>query len=227
MHNPLVSVIMPVYNTEKYLAEAVDSILTQTYPAIELICIDDASTDNSEKVLDRYGAKTVRARMERNGGIAAARNKSIPLARGVYIAFADADDIWHPEKLAKQIALLEARPDLDIAFSMIENFISPDIPTEIKNTRRFPAGHIEGQISGTFVARRKSFDLVGPLSEEYRIGEFIDWMTRAAEQKLAWASVPEVLYRRRVHETNTTLDRSSQQDYLRIARAAIARKRIT
>lgn len=225
MNQPLVSIIMPVYNCEKYLAEAIESILSQTYTSIELICIDDGSTDNSHSILATYLPRITIISNETNGGIAARRNQGIRSAHGEYIAFADADDIWMPNKLELQIKELEANPTLDIAFCMIENFISPDIPENIKQSRSFPKGSLPGHISGAFVAKKTSFDKVGLLDEHYRVGEFIEWMTRAKECNLSQMMIPEVLYMRRVHETNTTLNKQSQNDYIKIAKAALDRRR--
>src|SRR5688500_3733490 len=110
-----VSVIMPVYNGERFLRDAVDSILRQTYRNFELIVVDDGSTDGTSQVLDRYQDQDRRVRVhrhERNGGIVAARNQGCRLAQGRFIAVMDADDISIPERLARQIAFLEANPDI-------------------------------------------------------------------------------------------------------------------
>lgn len=225
MDHPLVSVIMPVYNCEKYVAEAVESVLGQTYTHIELICIDDRSTDGTLPILKSFGDRIALVEAPENGGIAKARNLGIAHATGEFIAFADADDIWKPTKLAQQMKQFDQDLTLDISFCMIQNFLSPELPDEVKATKRFPTDAIPGQISGAFVARRSSFDRVGLLSEHYRAGEFIDWMNRASELGLRHAMVPEVLYLRRVHAANTTQSRAAQMEYLRIAKAALDRKR--
>lgn len=225
MPKSLVSIVMPVYNCEKYVAESINSILNQDYQPIELICVDDGSTDQSLHILQSFGDKITIVHSEKNCGIASGRNKGAAIAHGEYIAFADADDIWQPEKLSKQIDQFENNPELDISFCMIQNFISPDVSEEIKNTRSFLTEPIPGHISGAFVAKKKSFDIIGPLDETLRVGEFIEWMTRAHDKKLQHTMVPEVLYLRRVHATNTTLNRDTKIDYLKIAKAALDRKR--
>jgi glycosyltransferase involved in cell wall biosynthesis len=225
MDHPLVSVIMPVYNAEKYVVEAIESVLSQTYPNIQLICVDDGSTDTSLQILKDFGDRIVLVEAQQNGGIAKARNLGIACATGDFIAFADADDIWKSTKLSEQMKQFDQDPSLDISFCMIQNFLSPELPDEVKATKRFPTDPIPGQISGAFVAKRSNFDQVGRLSEEYRAGEFIDWMNRAHRLGLRHAMVPEVLYLRRVHATNTTQSRAAQMDYLRIAKAALDWKR--
>lgn len=223
--NPLVSIIMPTYNTASYVVEAVKSVFTQTYSPIELIAIDDGSTDGTLEILKSFGDNVRIISDGTNVGIGGARNKGIRVARGEYIAFMDSDDIWNPKKLERQMKQLADNASLDISFTMIENFVSPDLSEEIKATRSFPSGPISGQISGTFVIRRATFDRVGELNPLYRVGEFIDWMSRAKEKGLTYDIVPEVLYLRRVHATNTTANRPAQADYLKIMKAALDRKR--
>jgi len=111
MSNDLVSVIMPVYNAAAWLQRAVDSVLTQSHARLELIAVDDASSDLSPAMLDAYAAADARVRVLRqacNGGVAAARNAGIAAACGDYVAFLDADDWWHPAKLERQVASMRA-----------------------------------------------------------------------------------------------------------------------
>lgn len=105
----LVSIIIPVYNKEKYIADSINSVLAQTYPDWELILVDDCSTDRSPEIIRNYMKTDERVRytrLEQNSGAAVARNKALEIARGRYVAFIDADDIWLPQKLEKQIDFL-------------------------------------------------------------------------------------------------------------------------
>ncbi|HET7329406.1 glycosyltransferase family 2 protein [Dyella sp.] len=107
MSNDLVSVIMPVYNAEGWLPRAINSVLAQSHSRLELIAIDDGSSDRSPGMLDAYATFDARVRVlrqPRNGGVAAARNAGIAAARGDYVSFLDADDWWHPAKLEHQLA---------------------------------------------------------------------------------------------------------------------------
>jgi len=109
--NPTVSVIIPTYNRERLLVRSVKSVLNQTYQDFEIIIVDDASTDNTEKVVRSFNDERIRyVRHDKNKGEAAARNTGIKLARGKYIASQDSDDEWLPEKLHKQIDLIEKSP---------------------------------------------------------------------------------------------------------------------
>ena len=109
---PKVTVFIPVYNRERYVKDAIDSILTQTFPDFELLLVDDGSTDDSAAAIESY--KDPRIRLERNEqnlGIPRTRNRGLELARGKYIAMLDSDDAAYPERLAKQVAFLDAHPD--------------------------------------------------------------------------------------------------------------------
>ncbi len=125
---PLVSVIMPVYNAERYLRDAVESILAQTFSDFELLAIDDGSQDHSLQILQEYAKQDARVRIhvyENNRGIVAALNQGLALARGTYIARMDADDISRPERFAKQVEFLEEHSETGIVGSAI-CVIDPD-----------------------------------------------------------------------------------------------------
>lgn len=113
-----VSVIMPVFNVEAFVAEAVRSVLDQTFTDFELIIVDDVSPDDSIAICESFNDPRVRiVRHEVNRGLAGARNTGILHARGRYLAFLDSDDFWHPEKLARHVAHLDARPEVGVSFS--------------------------------------------------------------------------------------------------------------
>lgn len=110
---PLVSVIIPSYNAARYAAEAVASVLAQTYPRREIIFINDGSTDDTEEMLAPYLGK-IRYVRQSNQGLSATRNRAIALARGELLAFLDADDVWRPEKLARQVYCLTENPRIGL-----------------------------------------------------------------------------------------------------------------
>ena len=117
--NPLVSIIIPCYNTEDYISEAIDSALGQTYPDIEVIVIDDGSEDGSLEIIKSYGDR-IRWETGPNRGACAARNRGIELARGEFIQFLDADDLLLPEKI--ELCLKAFTGDVDVVFSEKKNF---------------------------------------------------------------------------------------------------------
>jgi len=108
--NITISIVTPVYNSEKYLADSIGSVLNQTYSNWEHILVDDCSSDNSEAAIKSFQEKDPRIkyhRLEKNSGAGIARNKAIEIAEGNYIAFLDSDDVWHPEKLEKQLSFMQ------------------------------------------------------------------------------------------------------------------------
>ncbi|NEP81377.1 MAG: glycosyltransferase family 2 protein, partial [Okeania sp. SIO3B3] len=113
---PRVSVIIPVYNGDRYISQAIESVLVQTYRSYEIIVIDDGSTDNTRLVLEPY-IEDIRYVYQENQGVSAARNHGIDLARGELIAFLDADDFFLPDKLTGQVGVFDAQPNLGIVHS--------------------------------------------------------------------------------------------------------------
>lgn len=114
---PTVSVIVPLFNTERYIAATLVSVLAQTFTDFEIIVVDDGSTDRGPSIAAQISDERVRVFGQVNRGLAGARNAGIREARGRFIAFLDADDLWHPDKLAEHMAVLDARPEVGLTFS--------------------------------------------------------------------------------------------------------------
>lgn len=223
MSRPTISVIIPVHNREQYVAEALESILTQTCPATEIWAIDDGSTDGSAEVIQRFGDR-VRYHHQTNSGAAAARNTGVDLSQGELLAFLDSDDRWLPNKLVLQLAAFEKNADLAMVFGHVRQFCSPDLP--IDQRPRITAEVMAGYHVGTLLVRRSAFQQVGPFETQWRVGEFVSWQAKATDMGLSMAMLPEVVMERRLHATNMgRTERSSASDYLRIVRASLARRR--
>ena len=112
----MVSVIIPVYNSERYISEAVESVLNQTYRNLQVIVINDGSTDGTERALEPY-MDHINYFFQENRGVAAARNVGIRSSRGRHIAFLDSDDIWMPEKLENQVSYMIGHPEFKFLYS--------------------------------------------------------------------------------------------------------------
>ncbi len=223
---PLVSCIVPVFNGERYLAEALDSILAQTWRPLEVIVVDDGSTDGTAHIVAGYGERISYLR-QANAGPAAARNRGLDAAAGAYVAFLDADDLWHKEKLARQMARFEARPELELCLSHLQHFWEPEMKDEEDRLRdhRFskplPAYAIQAML-----ARRTLFDAVGRFDPSLRMGEDIDWFLRAADRGTVTEMLPDVLTFRRMHESNMSRDQATVFDVLpRIFKTSLDRRR--
>ena len=221
----LVSVIATVFNGEPYLAEAIDSVLAQTYAPLELIVVDDGSTDRSREIAESYGA-AVRCVHQERGGIGAARNRAVEVADGAYLAFIDADDRFVPDKIERQMATLDAQPEIDMVFGHIREFVSPDAPPDVAASLREPVEDAPWRMTNLMLVRRASFLRAGPFSTELRVGIGVDWVTRAKDRGLVEAVPPGVVYERRLHGENNGMRESEyRHHYLRVLKESLDRRR--
>lgn len=221
--HPLVSVITPVFNCERYLAAAIDSVLDQLYRPIELIVVDDGSTDGSADVARRYGDR-IRCVYRPHGGIGTARNAGVDLAAGAYLGFIDADDLWAPEKLRWQMEAFEGDGSLDLVFGHVEQFVSPELPEALRASFAFTPGKLPAPLPGAMVVRRDAFFRVGYFG--VAIGEAVDWILRARELGLKSTTLPHVVLKRRLHPANSgRLHHDPHREYARYLKASLDRRR--
>jgi glycosyltransferase involved in cell wall biosynthesis len=222
---PRISVIIPAYNAERYMVEALQSIFDQSLKADEIIVIDDGSTDQTAAKVGAFDPQIRCTRWE-NAGAAAARNQGIRLAKGDYLAFLDADDLWLPHKIAAQIDYLMQNPAVMMVFGQIEHFWSPDLPAEDRHKLHCPNEPQPGYLPTTLLCRREAFEQVGLFESQWRAGEFIDWYDRAMQLGAQAAVLPTVLARRRIHARNATRQRQqTNHDYLHVLHASLKRRR--
>jgi glycosyltransferase involved in cell wall biosynthesis len=220
-----VSVVIPVYNGERYLAEAVESVLIQEPRPAEVILVDDGSTDDSAAVAARFGRR-IRYERQSNAGQSAARNRGVSLARGSLLAFLDDDDYWAPGKLGLQLEALDADPTLEAVFGHVRQFVSPELPADIACKVRYHAEVMPGHIPGAMLIRRGAFERVGPFDPQWQVGEFIQWYARAVEVNLRTTMLPDVVLHRRLHDDNQGIrQRAESIQYVRILKAALDRRR--
>jgi glycosyltransferase involved in cell wall biosynthesis len=225
MSAPLITVIIGAYNAERYLGEAIESVLAQTHPSFELIVVDDGSTDRTGEIAESYG-DSVRCIRQANGGMAAARNRAIPEARGSYLAFLDADDRFPPDKLANQLAVFEAQPQLDVVYGHVTEFLSPDLDEAALALLREPEHDVPWPTPNLMLVKRDSFLRVGLFSTDLKVGIGVDWHARANELGLRSAVPPIVVLERRLHaENNGIRQRESKPQYLHVLKAALDRRR--
>jgi len=217
----LVSVIIPVRNGELYLGEAIDSVLKQIYPIHEVIVVDNGSTDGSRKTAERFGGP-VRVIDEPVACIARARNAGVGAATGDLIAFLDADDLWDPAKLSRQIEVLE-QPEVDLVFTRMRDFISPEL-TENQRASFSEIGTFDGWHASTMLCRTAAFRTVGPMPE-LATGEFVAWYGLVQTAGLKCKMIPDTLVSRRIHLQNTTRQRKIQSGYLQAAKMVLDSRR--
>lgn len=218
-----VSVVVPVHNGSLFLAQALDSILAQTLPPLEVIVVDDGSNDESGAIAESYGPP-VRLLRQPKAGPAEARNTGIAAAVGRYLAFLDADDLWPPDKVASQVDALE-RSSSEMVFGMAVQF--HDEPPSGPVRGRLEEGEpLPAMVAGGMLTRSETFRRVGPFSAQWRVGEFIDWYARAREMGLRSKVLPQVVLFRRLHDGNLGReDGTARLDFTRLLRASLARRR--
>jgi glycosyltransferase involved in cell wall biosynthesis len=220
--NNLVSVIIPVYNCERYLAEAIESVLAQTYRPIEVIVVDDGSTDSSGDIARSY--KELHYIYQPNQGVAVARNAGLAATDGEFIAFLDADDLWLPNKLRVQVDYLLEHPHIGYTIGRLQNFLDPGINL----LPRVRKSLLERDQIGlmTLVVRKTVFTQIGGFDPSYRVGSDFEWFIRAKDADIPMAILPEILLYRRIHDSN--LSSQTQACYgglLRMFKASINRQR--
>ena len=212
---PCVSTVIVVHNGERYLAEAVASVRRQSPAPIEIVIVDDGSTDGTVALAERLGSD-IRLVRQPHSGVTISRNRGIEAARGDLIAFLDCDDVWTDAKLATQVPILRDHAEIQVALGYTRRmWADPErdgAPSETHLTEAELALHL-----GAALIRRSTFESVGPFDEAVSRAEDWDWFMRVRERGLPVVVHPEVtlLYRR--HGANMTNDAP-------LGRAALVRK---
>lgn len=216
---------IPVRDGEAYLAEAIESVLAQSRPCDQVIVVDNGSTDRSAAIAAAYG-RPVEVVSEPRPGIGAARNAAIAAARGDFVAFLDADDIWQPSKIERQLAAFEARPELQLVFGHVRQFASPDLPAAEAAALRVPERSQPGLYIGAMLARRTAIDAVGPWAEDVRVSDGLAFLLRARELGLSQEMLEETVTLRRVHGANHSIhNRDQRAEFARHLKRSLDRRR--
>ncbi len=211
----LISVIIPAYNTKRYLGEAIESALGQTYPAVEIIVVDDGSTDNTKDIAHSYWKEgKIKYIHQENKGLSAARNAGIRAAQGEYIALLDSDDIFLPSKLERQVAHLKAHPACGISYCDIYHFYEEEPDRLLKLQYKYYSGddffpHLlwKNFINPlSVVLRRQVFDQCGYFNEAMRRSEDWEYWVRAAHRGARFCFMPETLAKYRMRRGSMTYD---------------------
>ncbi len=185
---PLISVVIPCFNSQATLRETLDCVLSQSWSNLEVIAVDDSSTDNTPALLRAYAISDPRVRVIRqaNAGCGAARNAGIRQAKGQFVGLIDADDLWHRDYLAAHMQRFDANPELGVSFTRVRFIENDGMPTSEatrpKLTGLRPEDILQDNPCGCamLVAKREVFDHVGLFNDKLRRAEDQEWLFRVA-----------------------------------------------
>lgn len=186
---PLVSVVVPIYNASLHLLATLQSVRNQTLTAWELIAVDDGSTDGSADLVDAWARSDPRVRLLRqvNAGVSVARNRGVAASAAPLVAFLDADDLWHPDKLRSQLDFHHAHPELGVSFARVEFLTPSGVPTGQLSARcRQPLQAAQllyenpTTTTSNWVILRQVFEAVGGFVETMSYSEDLEWLLRVA-----------------------------------------------
>ncbi len=225
-NQPKISVILSVHNGQNYVQEAIESVLAQDYPNVELVLVNDGSTDETAVVLHVFSDRAVII-TQTNQGLGAGRNAGIRAASGDYLSFIDHDDLWEPGKLSQQMAVMNSAEHDLIVFSHVQQFVCSTLNAVERSFLRVPEEPMPGFVAGAMLLSRARFNEVGEFFAINQVGEFVDWYLRAQEKQIPVQMMPQVLLHRRIHKTNMGRQPEiyQRQGYLKILKAGLDRKR--
>lgn len=228
---PLVSVVMPVYNREIFVAEAIESILAQTFSDFELIIVDDGSRDRTAAIIREFEKRDERIRFlafKQNKGMAAAKNFGIEAATGQYIAGMDSDDVSLPQRLEKQVEFLRANPDIGVVGTrarLTDACLKPFVDYRVPERHVHIAYNIllgRSVVGASLVFRREVLNAVGGYELSRKRGEDIELIARLI-CRTRFANLPEWLYLYRQHEDQRFYTRTSVRDWADLMRRLLCR----
>ena len=209
MPSTTVSCVMPVFNGQNYLEEALESALSQTYESLEIVVVDDGSTDATPEILRAYRDRIQNLRQE-NSGPSAARNLGIEHSTGEFLCFLDADDIWIAEKTASQVALLEGDPELGVCTGYQKNFWVDSLREEEQRSGDSDLAKEQPGPSSTLMARRTVFETIGSFDPNLRHRDTAAWILNARRAGVKILETEDLWVHRRLHENNLSRSRGTE-----------------
>ena len=225
MNEARVAVIIPAYNSAAFLGQAIESALGQTYPNSTVVVSDDNSQDDSAAIARAYPQVQLLQNPVNLGG-PLNRNRAAQITAGDFLAFLDADDLWLPEKIALQMEMFAADPQLDLALTHVEQFFDPPQAEQLAAKYHLPHGYQPGYIPSAVLIRRSAFEAIGGFTDGHQIGDTLAFFLRALENDLRVAVHPAMLTRRRIHSANfSTLHKDQRQYYPRLLKASLDNRR--
>ncbi len=213
MSSPLVSVIMAVRNGERFLKQAIESVLSQDYSPIEILIIDGHSTDRTKEIACSYSELTYLVQPDQ--GIANAYNFGIRSSCGKLVAFLSHDDLWKPEKLSLQVAYLEKHPEVGYVIAQTQYFLEPGCSFPSQYLRQDVLDKAwELRMMEIVLIRRDVFEKVGFFDPSLSTAEDIDWFARADDAEIRMGVIHQILLNKRIHDRNISIYSAEQRKNL-------------
>lgn len=224
MCNPLVSVVIPVFNGQDFLEDALRSVFGQDYQAREIIVVDDGSADRSVEIA--LACRDIRLIRQDHQGVAVARNTGLAASAGEFIAFLDQDDLWAPDKLSRQVSHFLALPEMDCLYTAAHHFLEPGTCRPAWFRPNLVSVDQAGYYPSSLLVRRDVFQRIGVFDPSFLDTSDVDWLTRAKDAGLHVCIMPEVLMHKRIHSNNASARiEGNQQGVLKALAASLARRR--
>ena len=219
---PLVSVIIPVHDRESFICDALSSAYDQSYRPIEVVVVDDGSTDGTRRAVEAY-ERPVRYVYQDHAGVSVARNRGLAEAGGELIAFLDSDDLWTAGSLAHRVERLTAEPNAAVVYgkTRVRNLVTGS------KLRRYADGEaVYHPCFGSMLIRRSAFDHVGMIDETFDHSEDVDWVCRANEKGVVTLRTDYVVLEYRIHGGNMTSEVVENRAFLfRALKQSLDRRR--
>lgn len=220
------SVIIPAFNAERYIAETIRSVLAQEWPSIDIVVVDDGSTDRSAAIAQEFG-HPVRVIGRPHGGLAVARNVGMDEARGEFFLHLDADDLLAPGAIACLMARFAGTPSPDVVTGRFTCFHSPGMSEADRARLALPPRPQHGHLAGSSILRASAVTRFGRIDEGYPAHGDLAWWVRAQDLGARIAFIDDIVMHRRIHGANMTLTRKAEIEAsrLRIVRESMLRRR--
>jgi glycosyltransferase involved in cell wall biosynthesis len=217
-----IDIIMPIYNGEAFVAQSIDSILHQSFKDVRIIVVNDGSSDRSLQIVSALAKKqdNIEVIDLPRRGLSAALNEALKHVTAAWLAFLDCDDLWHTEKLAKQLDYLIENPAVDLCFTQLTEF---DDRNKLTGTHAARTQVLNGTGKSALLCRPTVFEKVGGFNEDTQLGDFLEWFGLCQLKGIIHTTLPEVLTYRRVHDGNMSQG-ASASDYLKLLRRHLQHK---
>jgi glycosyltransferase involved in cell wall biosynthesis len=224
MIKSLVSVIVPVFNGEKYIEETLEAILNQDYTSKEVIVVDDGSEDGSSEIIQTFSE--VKYIYQENSGVPVARNRGLREAKGEFIAFSDQDDLWKKHKLSDQVNYLLDNPEAEYVICKRKVFLEPGLtPPSWLRKELLDSENVDYSPS-SLVARASAFQEIGMFNTEVENASDVDWLFKAKDAGIGKGVIEKVLYLKRIHENNHSRRvKELHREYLTLIRQSIKKQK--